>query len=101
MARFLVPKLNLGEIPFSCKVNYDLPENVKIACKARLISRTLGDTNLKNWFSYQNFALFGPAARLFIFKFKKFLTNKIYAYHIECKPGNNCIVCIKQLYCMY
>ena len=42
--RFLVPKLNLGEIPFSCKVNYELPENVKIACKARLISCTL-------WFS--------------------------------------------------
>ena len=35
-------ELNLGDIPFNCNFNYDLPENVKIACKARFISRTLG-----------------------------------------------------------
>ncbi|GET53320.1 hypothetical protein GLOIN_2v1870100 [Rhizophagus irregularis DAOM 181602=DAOM 197198] len=41
-ARYRVPTLNLGEIPFNCNYNYYLPENVKIACKARFISCTLG-----------------------------------------------------------
>src|SRR6266498_3646553 len=40
--RYSVPNLNLGEIPFNCNFNYDLPENVKTACKARFISCTLG-----------------------------------------------------------
>ncbi|PKY16573.1 hypothetical protein RhiirB3_521282 [Rhizophagus irregularis] len=41
-ARYRVPTLNLGEIPFNCNYKYYLPENVKIACKARFISCTLG-----------------------------------------------------------
>ena len=38
----MIPNLSLGKIPFNCNVNYDLPENVKTACKARFISCTLG-----------------------------------------------------------
>ncbi|RIA94105.1 hypothetical protein C1645_279968 [Glomus cerebriforme] len=40
--RFFVPGANLGKIPFNCNFNHDLPENIKIACKARLITCTLG-----------------------------------------------------------
>ena len=41
-SRYNVPSSNLGKIPFNCNFNYDLPEKIKIACKVRLISCTLG-----------------------------------------------------------
>ena len=40
--RYVVTYSYLGQIPFNCNFNYDLPENVKTACKARFISCTLG-----------------------------------------------------------
>ncbi|UZO13517.1 uncharacterized protein OCT59_005015 [Rhizophagus irregularis] len=40
--RYRVPDLNLGKIPFNCNYDYDLPENIKIVCKAKFISCTLG-----------------------------------------------------------
>ncbi|RIA88521.1 hypothetical protein C1645_826257 [Glomus cerebriforme] len=39
--RLTLPSSYLGEIPFNCNFNHYLPENVKIACKARLLSCTL------------------------------------------------------------
>ncbi|CAB4406947.1 unnamed protein product [Rhizophagus irregularis] len=40
--RYEVPDSNLGKIPFNCNYDYDLPENIKIVCKAKFISCTLG-----------------------------------------------------------
>ena len=43
--RFLVPSSNLGQIPFNCNFDHVLPDKIKIACKARFISCTLGFTS--------------------------------------------------------
>src|SRR5581483_3506745 len=40
--KYYSPSSNFGVIPFNRNVNYDLPEDVKIACKTRFISCTLG-----------------------------------------------------------
>jgi hypothetical protein len=40
--RYIVTYSYLGQIPFNCDFNHYLPDNIKIACKARFISCTLG-----------------------------------------------------------
>ncbi|GBC00712.1 hypothetical protein RclHR1_03950008 [Rhizophagus clarus] len=40
--RYVIPHSHLGQIPFNCNFNHYLPDNIKIACKARFISCTMG-----------------------------------------------------------
>jgi hypothetical protein len=69
--RFIFPDSRLGKIPFNCNFKYYLPENVKIACKARLISYALSFISplfpLSIIILYYLFlGLFIVAARIFI-----------------------------------
>ena len=76
--RFLVPNSNLGEIPINCNVNYDLPENVKIACKTRFISCTLG-------FSLYGLPFVYTLVGLLTFSLKMLLgvTKRIITYNLQ------------------
>ncbi|RIA79631.1 hypothetical protein C1645_794003 [Glomus cerebriforme] len=40
--RYVTTVANLGKIPFNCNFDHDLPENIKLACKARFVTCTLG-----------------------------------------------------------
>ncbi|PKK69535.1 hypothetical protein RhiirC2_780885 [Rhizophagus irregularis] len=40
--RFVITYSYLGQIPFNCDFDHYLPDNIKIACKARYLSCTLG-----------------------------------------------------------
>ncbi|GBB89304.1 hypothetical protein RclHR1_00160020 [Rhizophagus clarus] len=72
-ARYLITRMNLGEIPFNCNFNYDLPENVKIACKARFISCIL------------DFTLFvSPLVPSIIFLLEIFFSeHDLISYHLQ------------------
>lgn len=40
--RYFIPNFIREEVPFNCNFSYNVSENVKIACRRRFISYTLG-----------------------------------------------------------